>query len=128
MTRNQVQTRIRGLMQEAAQAGKRDLARALADQESRVAIAMASVDALVAATPVHAVTRSVFRETWNDLADAGAFRAGVYASPETWLLKRYGVRTADELTAPQFEEALSALHNWLALERRRTMAKVPDDG
>jgi len=44
------------------------------------------------------------------------------------LLKRYGVRTADELTAPQFEEALSALHNWLALERRRTMAKVPDDG
>jgi hypothetical protein len=128
MTRDQVRTRISGLMREAAQAGKRDLARALADQESRVAIAMASVDALVAATPVHAVTRSVFRETWNDLADAGAFRAGVYASPETWLLKRYGVRTAEELTAAQFEDALSGLQAWLARQRGLTIAKVPDDG
>ena len=128
MTRDQVRTRISGLMREAAQAGNRNLGKALADQESRVAIAMASVDALVAATPVHAVTRSMFREIWNDLADAGAFKAGVFASPETWLLRRYGVRTAEELTAAQFEDALSALQEWLARQRGLTIVKVPDDG
>ena len=62
---------------------------------------------------------------WAALAQAGAFRTGIHARLDTWLLPRFGVANISGLEADAAGQAVRLLGNWLRKVTRAKAAEAP---